>query len=1358
GPPERATTDADGLARFPIAAASGPDRVSYPDYLVRIVEGGRTGVAVTWWDGDRSLHAPGVPVSESLPELHGHLYTDRPIYRPGETVHYGGVVRAEDDAAYSLPGPGRALSLEVRGPSHAPPDVTAQADELGAFAGELVLPADAAPGTYRIRIPGGRRGQIAATTFTVAEFRVPEFAVEAEASRTDVVAGEQIPVEARARFYFGPPVADAAVSWAALASPTRFLAEGYEGYSFSRYDRGEGRPLRASGTAQTDGSGLARFHAPAALEPGEGTHRFTISATVTDRNAQAVASSTEVTVHPATWYAGIRTDSYVAAAGRPQAIHLVSVDTGGRAAPHRPITVRILARDYREGVPHDTEIGVLSATTDERGEASVAYTPLATGEYRLVAESVDGQGRVARAERYLWVSGRDHASWRPRDDNLIELVADRDRYEVGDVAEVLVPAPFAGATGLVTIERGRVLESEVRRFETNSEVLHIPIDAGHVPNVYVGVLLYLPPRGENPRPEFRVGYVNLPVSTAAVELDVRVEPERDRAAPGETVRYEVEVTDSEGRGTEAEVSVAIVDEAVLALAADLGPDGLGAFWYERALGVRTASSLAPRSRDAPRHDDGLYDGDAMDDAGPPEGDRHPPPAGAAPGPHLRSDFRHTALWIGRLSTGPDGKASFELALPDNATTWRARARAVGPGTRVGEGESELLVSQPLLVRPALPRFLRVGDELMLRTLVHNRTAEVRDVTVAIEAEGVVLDRDAALTRRVEPGRSALFAWPARALDEGTATVRFLATASGGAADAAELLIPVHLDVTPETVATGGVVEETPAVEALYLPDYAITDRGSLELSVEASLIGALDAELHHFSPSDGESIVEIASRIVATVAVERAGAGALTEARATQLETDIETLVGLQRGGGWAWCRGCTRTDMWVTGWVLFALGEARGAGYAIPRYVYDRAGGLITGFVERETDIERPGNPDQHAFLLYALASVAAGGSDAAAVAGEQAPLLQGLLDEHRASLTSWGRAYLLLGLLAGGHEAGHEAVRILINDLSAAAIASANGNHWEDERIAGSMHNGSVRATALVLRALAGVDPGHPLIDETIRWLVTARSGGRWGTSVERAEGMASLSAVAALTGETRGAYDYRVLLNTRLLLSGRFDVPQRDYAEAVAVPLDELPPGEVSRVHLEREAGGEGRMYYGLNLRYVTPSRHIGALNRGFAVSHRYTLLDDPGRVITSASPGDIVRVTVTVVASADRLFARVEDFLPAGLEPIDPELAVVSARVRQQLDEDQRQARLAGAPSDFAPWYRWYYSPWDQVHLRDDRVVLLADRLPRGVHEYVYYARATTPGDFFVAPARAQEAYFPEVFGRSDSSRFSVVADE
>ncbi len=195
--------------------------------------------------------------------------------------------------------------------------------------------------------------------------------------------------------------------------------------------------------------------------------------------------------------------------------------------------------------------------------------------------------------------------------------------------------------------------------------------------------------------------------------------------------------------------------------------------------------------------------------------------------------------------------------------------------------------------------------------------------------------------------------------------------------------------------------------------------------------------------------------------------------------------------------------------------------------------------------------------------------------------------------------------------------------------------------------------------------------------------------------------------------------------------------------------------SILSLARDFSAKGRLYYTLDLRYATPAAQIDALNRGLAVSHEYTLLDAPGTSVVGAHLGDVVRVTVTVVAPADRNYVVVEDALPAGLEAIDPKLKTTDPALRSRLDSDKLAAANAGRPAYSAPWLRWYYSPWQQVDLRDDRVVLSAQSLSKGVYEYVYYARATTPGDFFTAPAHAEESYFPEVFGRGDSGRFVVA---
>ena len=934
------STDSDGLARFAVSSGRGYRWDSYGQHLVRIEEDGRIGVASTWWDVGASLWELGA--SSYVPGRVGHVYTDRPIYRPGETVYYKAVVRDDDDAFYSVPGPGTEVSVTIRDPRRAYVlNTTAELDEFGTVAGEFVLPGDAATGPYGVSLLDDSGRHVAGMSFLVAEFRAPEFEVTVETAEEHYVAGETIATEAQARFYFGGAVGGADVEWAARAFPTAIRVEGYEDYSFSEYDyyyrTSEYRdPRRGNGTARTDASGVARFEVPARLEQDEGTQSFTISATVTDANGRAVANSTTATVHPAEWYAGIKTESYIAKAGEPETVHLVTVDYESRIAPSRPVTVRIYEREWVRkkeransgGYFHryellETEIEVLAATTNEAGEATVTFTPPKSGSYRLVAESLDEREREARSARFLWVSGSDYAPWPVRDDDIIELIADREEYEVGDVAEVLVPAPFAGATALVTIERGRVLSSEVHTFETNSEVLRIPIEDAHIPNIYVSVVLYRPPTADDPYARYLVGSLELPVSTAPRRLDVRIEPDREQALPGETVRYEVTVTDAEGRGVEADVAVAIVDKAVLALADEVGPDGMAAFWYERELGVRPASSLTvlvnrwnEMYREAEKGDEGRG-GDVAEKASPlGEASVYAVAAAtAAPtavedsassaDPRVRSDFQNTALWIGQLTTDEDGTASFELHLPDNATTWRALARAATAETQVGEGESELLVTQPLLVRPALPRFLRVGDSVTLRTLVRNGTDEARAVTVTVEVEGVTLDDDGARSATIEPGDSAIFEWPARVLEQGTATIRFRAVAAGGYGDAVEISVPVHLDVTPETTATGGVVEDTPVIEAVYLPDYVITGTGSLELSLQGSLVGALDEELAYFAPYPSrwrESNVRKASRVIATVAVQRTKAGRLDEAQTSQLEADLAALVNAQHwpaaGGG----------------------------------------------------------------------------------------------------------------------------------------------------------------------------------------------------------------------------------------------------------------------------------------------------------------------------------------------------------------------------------------------------------------------------------------------------------------------------
>jgi len=675
-------------------------------------------------------------------------------------------------------------------------------------------------------------------------------------------------------------------------------------------------------------------------------------------------------------------------------------------------------------------------------------------------------------------------------------------------------------------------------------------------------------------------------------------------------------------------------------------------------------------------------------------------------------------------------------------------RAISGDTMVGEGTNELVSTKPLLLRPALPRFLRVGDAASLRVLVRNGTTADADVQVALDASGLTVTGERTRSAKVAAGESVALSWPATVEAEGTVRLAFTGTASGGLEDSVALELPALLDVTPETTATGGVVVDAGGVEAVYLPKFAEQTHGTLTVSVRSALVGSLAEELRALDPQTHEGAEYVASRLIATLGVRRAerSAGGDTRARDGRVASDIAGLVGRQRAdGGWAWCDEpyCT-TDPNVTGYVLLALGEARRDGLNFDAGVLQRAAGYVMTQVNRTTDVLAPADVSQKAFLLAALASV---GQPTAAMPAHA------LFEQDRARLASWGRAYLVLALIDTGAAKDDPQVRALLDDLAAATIPSANGNHWEDGGASGKF-TPRAATTSLVALALARAQPEHALLPQTIRWLVLARGAQGWLTSIDRALGILALTTYATTTGELAGDYGYTVRLDDREVLAGLVKPGPVPTAAAKTLPLTGLTPGRASLLAFGRSLDRPGRLYYTVDLRYVTPARQIEALNRGFAVSRKYSSLDDPATAITTAALGQTVRVTLTVIAPFDHDYAVIEDLLPAGLEPVDVRLKTTDPALRAKLDADRAAATAQRAGGYVAPWFRWYYSPWQQVELRDDRAVLRAQHLAKGVYEYVYYARATTPGDFFTAPAHAEETYFPEVFGRSDSGRFTV----
>ncbi|HKY51732.1 MAG TPA: Ig-like domain-containing protein, partial [Candidatus Limnocylindria bacterium] len=311
--PTERRTDGNGLASFSVPAptlGSNLDR----SYVLWIEEGSRSAVTSTRWSQGTSPFQFGLLSEYYQREWVGQIYTDRPIYRPGETVEYKGIVRADDDARYSLPPqetPLRFVLRNARGQEVLSSAV--RVNGFGSFGGSFALAADSPLGDYAMTIekPSGTGGyHIASNSFLVAEFRKPEFQVDVAPAKTSYTDGESISVRTDASFFFGGAVAGAPVAWSVTSEPFAPQVKGYERYSFVDFDWARQsvtrQGVRASGTATTAADGSATFAVPASLASAEGAQRFTLGVTVTDLNAQAVSGSGSVTVHPAAGYAGVR--------------------------------------------------------------------------------------------------------------------------------------------------------------------------------------------------------------------------------------------------------------------------------------------------------------------------------------------------------------------------------------------------------------------------------------------------------------------------------------------------------------------------------------------------------------------------------------------------------------------------------------------------------------------------------------------------------------------------------------------------------------------------------------------------------------------------------------------------------------------------------------------------------------------------------------------------------------------------------------------------------------------------------------------------------------------------------------------
>jgi hypothetical protein len=1362
----RGTTGADGVALAPALPLRTPDRWWEFSFIVTAEKDGDVAYVGSNWNEGISPWEFGASYQlwEATDILRGSVFTDRGVYRPGEAVQVKSIVRLDTPTGIRLLPAGSTLDVRVR--DGRGQEVDRRQVSVGRWSsGEWswTVPESATLGSYQIEamLPGASRadGNDAAPevrdgawlkrvggSFTVAAYRRPDFRVDTTLDADPAVAGTTIHGTVDARYLFGSALASRPARWSVVRNPDYSVPPAIlerfprDRYAFGYFPSAVRRDERVAGEdARLDADGRLRVDLPVPAGT-DITWRYTFEGDVEDVSRQRIANRSTVVIHPAPWHIGLRRPAYFADVSAGTGVDVIAADRSGQLVPGVRVTLTLIRVQWNsirraegggfytwEAERLEIPAGEWTVTT---GEAPVAVAiPLPEGGSYQLRATAERDGRRTRTDVSFYGLGRGYTAWQRFDHNRITLEPERETWKPGERARIMIQSPWERATALLTVEREGVRRYERFTLTSTQQTVEVPVTEADIPNVYVSVLLIRGRTSDDPgadgadpgKPAFRLGYTEIAVEDATRRLAVDVSADREEYRPTNRARVSVTVKDAAGRAAPSEVTLWAVDHGVLSLTGYQPPDVLRTVYRRKALQVMNADS---RQRIISRRV--LTPKGATDGGG-----------GGSEGT-VRRDFRPLAFWLGSVETDANGEAVREVTLPESLTTYRIMAVAGDAVSRFGFDDAEIRVTKPLTLLAALPRFLALGDRASLGALVTNTQRQGGDAVVTIESlDPTVLSiaGDGRTTVALGAGATQAVRVGAVARATGAARVR-VSVALGSETDAFETTVPVVAPARPEVQAAFGDTDGR-RTERLRVPAGILPAAGGLDVSLASTALVGLGEGVRYLvdypyggaeQKASSALALVLAADLGATFSMSRIAPADYRE-RAAGLLAELPRYQCADGGFGWP---GCRRGQPYLTSYVLHVMAVAREFGFAPADVVVTRALSFL------ETEMARP-EPRQVQWLPH-WAAVTAYGVRTLVQYGRNQDSNITRLAQAVDRMPVFALSYLADAIAL--RRPGDPRYADVLRRLSNAARVEGDQAHVEelDDDLLEWLWNSNARSTALVLEGLVRRGDDALLVQRMVRWLLAARTNGRWRNTQENATALLALvryykafeaeapdmSATVTLGGRAVGTAAFR----DRSTDARRVTLAMPDLAAAV-------PRGSEAELVVSR--AGTGRLYYTTRLEF-TPATPPPPVDQGLRVERQYERFVEggDGPVATTFEAGDLIRVTLAVTLPVERRYLAVTDTLPAGVEAVDGWFRTTAADL----------AREASVQSADESWdERWRRGGFDHVEKYDDRVVLFATRLSQGRHVFSYLVRATTSGTFTAAGTWAEQIYAPEVSGRA-----------
>jgi uncharacterized protein YfaS (alpha-2-macroglobulin family) len=1266
------------------------------------------------------------------------LFTERGVYKPGDTLHLKGLARVPNDKGARVAAGKRLLitGTDARDREFFRKEITLSA--YGSFTEDIVLPTSTL-GKYQINAVSVAEDEVFAgqCAFQVQDYRPNAFEISVPPPPAASGPAElEFPIAAK--YFMGAPLSRAKVTWSLVARDQAFKPEGLDIYAFC--DAIEDFRLQnaldytsqfnAQGSADLDPKGAATVRTQFPLNPKAPQPRAAkLLCEITDLNQQTVSQSVDFVRQSSDHYFGLHRFDSVVKEGELLPIELIAVQADGKplASPAKA-TLQITRIEWQTNrlqgagdtaeleskpvfhVEWEKEVTLTPGQGPDR--KPIATTPEAVtagkpGEYLLTAKGQDAAGHEIKTSMSFEVAGPGSATWDYRNSYAIDVASDKESYEPGQTATLLVKTPIAGEA-LVTVEHDHVVRSFLAQLTGNAPSIKVPIAEGDAPNVFVSVMIL---RGakESPRkikaPEYRIGYCQLKVSRPREKLNVQVRMSAPAVKPGDKIAIDGTVRDFSGKPVaDAEVTLYAVDEGVLSLTGYKTPDALTFFNVLRLLKVQTCLTLPTMLREEAVESDFANKGYLVGDG----------KGGPAALPGLRTNFIACPYWNGALRTNAAGQLRADFTAPDSLTRYRVIAIATTKASQIGAGESAFEINKPIMLEPALPRFGNVGDKVSLRAVVHNKTDFTGEAEIEMQLDATT--RAGESRKRVTvPARGSLAVdFPVEFVSIGQAKWRWQVAfkAADGKSefrDAVQSELKIGYPAALVREVTTKRIEQKEAEIARIADPQILEGSGEAKVSLANTRTIELHEAMKQLLHYPYGCVEQTTSSLLPWLTV-RDLRGTFPELAKPDKEVakavnhGIDLLLSMQttRGGLSYWPNG-KEPMLWGSAYGGLAFTLAGKAGFKVPE---DNATKLFNYVSEqlRGTAEDATGyGLSDRCLAVYSLA-----------LAGKAEPAYHELLFKKRDKLSAEDRALVALAVLESHGPAS------MVDELLRAPI--------DEEKYVEQWFGSPTREYAVNLLAWTRHQPRAPRVDELATELFTRRSNGHWGTTQGNAWSLLALAsylrAVEKGDSNSRGEIRWKAAKQP-------FDLNKAHPLASTVFPI--VPQTGDSPIMVSK-TGGQifSEVTVEARPRLVEQPRQ----DRGYGIARKYARLEDSGK-LTPASDlhvGDRVLITLDLEVRRRATYVVIEDPLPSVLEAINPEF---------------KSQEVAGGETLGSSWIS------DHQELREDRAVFFADRLYPGRYSLRYLARVVAAGNALAPAAKIQEMYHPERFGSTDTQQMTAA---